>query len=268
MTTINVKNLSRSFGKTPILKDISLQAEDSTIYGLAGLNGAGKTTLIRILLGILRKDGGSVEVCGFDPWLHQQEYYRIIGAALESDGFFGNLSIMDNLKIFAEAKKVKWEDAEKYLNDYWRGTDIFSMDMGTNVGADGNRPVPVSTNIVDNGNRLAPVTPKKVKYLSRGQRVQCGLCRAFLGWPRICFLDEPTVSLDIKAYEHLKYLVREAKSRGSTILISSHQLELIDDLCDRVGLLRDGHLEELNKGDRKFSDVIKDIYRYYCVFKG
>jgi ABC-2 type transport system ATP-binding protein len=241
MAIINVKNLSRSFGKTPILKDIFLQAEESTIYGLAGLNGAGKTTLIRILLGLLRKGGGTAEVGGFDPWRHQKEYYRMIGVALESDGFFGNLDVRENLKIFAEAKGVKWENAEKYLENYWGGTDIF-------LGADGNR--------------LAPAGAKKIKFMSRGQRVQCGLCRAFLGWPRVCFLDEPTVSLDIKAYEHLKYLAREAKSRGATILISSHQLELIDDLCDRVGLLRDGCIEELDKGDRRFSDVIKDIYKY------
>jgi ABC-2 type transport system ATP-binding protein len=231
MAIINVKNLSRSFGKIPILKDISLQAGESTIYGLAGLNGAGKTTLIRILLGLLRRDGGSVEVAGFDPWLHQQEYYRTIGAALESDGFFGNLDVRENLKIFAEAKGVKWGDAEKYLEKYWGGTDILK-------------------------------SSRKVKFLSRGQKVQCGLCRAFLGWPRVCFLDEPTVSLDIKAYEHLKYIAREAKSRSATILISSHQLELIDDLCDRVGLLRDGCIEELNRGENKFSDIIKDIYKY------
>jgi len=230
MPAIDVKNLSRSFGKKPILKDISLQAGDGSIYGLVGLNGAGKTTLIRILLGLLKKDGGSVAVNGHDPWRHQPELYRTLGVALESDGFCGNLTVRDNLRIFAEAKGVPRSDADKYFEEYWGKTDIFKAD-------------------------------RKVKFLSRGQRVQCGLCRAFLGWPKVYFFDEPVVSLDFWAYEHFKGMAKEAKSRGSTMLISSHQLETIDDLCDRVGLLKDGELQEIDRAEQSFSDAIKTIYR-------
>jgi ABC-type multidrug transport system ATPase subunit len=227
---LQVKNLSRSFGDVSVLKDISLQLEGGAVYGLVGLNGAGKTTFIRVLLGLLRKGGGSVEVAGFDPWRHQPEFYRLVGVALESDGFFGNLTVRENLRIFAQARGIPPEGADRYFEEHWGGTDIF---------------------------RLA----KKIKFLSRGQRVQCGLCRAFLGWPRALFFDEPTVSLDFLAYEHFKKMVREAKSRGAALLISSHQLEVIDDLCDRVGLLRNGYLEEICKGSgQDFSDVVKDIY--------
>jgi len=229
-TIINVKNLKRSFGANPILKDISLQAGDGSIYGLVGLNGAGKTTLIRVLLGLLQKDGGELTVGGYDPWRHQPEYYRTIGVALESDGFCGNLTVRDNLRIFASAKGIGWADAEKYLEEYWGGTDIFKTD-------------------------------RKVKFLSRGQRVQCGLCRAFLGWPKVYFFDEPVVSLDFWAYEHFKKMAGEAKSRGAALLISSHQLETIDDLCGRAGLLKDGVLQEINKTGLSFSETIKNIYR-------
>ena len=226
MAIIDVQNLSRSFGKNPILKDISLRVDESTIYGLVGLNGAGKTTLIRILLGLLRKDGGGATVGGFDPWRHRPEYYRITGVTLESDGFCGNLGVRDNLKVFAAAKGIPWSGAEKYFKEYWGDTDIFTAE-------------------------------RKVKFLSRGQRVQCGLCRAFLGWPKVFFLDEPAVSLDIKAYEHFKQLAREAKARGSALLISSHQLETIDDLCDRVGLLRDGKIVELDKSKSQVEWTIR-----------
>lgn len=230
MTAIDVKNLCRSFGKKPILKDISLQVGDGSIYGLVGLNGAGKTTLIRILLGLLRRDGGAAAVNGFDPWRHQAEFYKTIGVALEGDGFCGNLTVGDNLKIFAAAKGVAWAEAERYLEEYWGGTEIIT-------------------------------SAKKVKFLSRGQKVQCGLCRAFLGWPKACFFDEPVVSLDFWAYEHFKTLAREAKSRGAALFISSHQLEIIDDLCDRVGLLKDGCLQEIPKSEQGFSEPIKNIYR-------
>jgi len=214
---IDVKNLNRSFGKNPILKNISLQVEEGCIYGLVGLNGTGKTTLIRILLGLIRKDGGSAAVGGFDPWRHQAEYYRTVGVALESDGFCGNLGVRDNLRLFAAAKGIAWSDAEKYFEEYWGQTDIFTA-------------------------------RRKVKFLSRGQRVQCGLCRAFLGWPKVFFFDEPAVSLDIRAYGHFKRMAREARTRGAAILISSHQLETIDDLCDRAGLLTDGEINEIGKG--------------------
>jgi ABC-type multidrug transport system ATPase subunit len=217
MAIIDVTNLRRSFGKSQVLRDVSLRVGSGSVYGLVGLNGAGKTTLIRALLGLIRRDGGSVSVCGFDPWRHEPEFYRTAGATLESDGFCGNLGVRDNLRVFAAAKGIPWGEAERYFGEYWGGTDIY----GSN---------------------------RKVKYLSRGQRTQCGLARAFLGWPKVYFFDEPVVSLDIKAYGHFKSMVREAKSRGAAALISSHQLETIDELCDRAGLLRDGAIEELDWG--------------------
>jgi len=217
MAIIDVADLRRSFGKSQVLKDVSLRIGSGSVYGLVGLNGAGKTTLIRVLLGLIRRDGGSVSVCGFDPWRHETAFYRAAGVTLESDGFCGNLGVRDNLRLFAAAKGVPWGEAERYFGEYWAGTDIYG-------------------------------STRKVKYLSRGQRTQCGLARAFLGWPRVYFFDEPVVSLDIKAYGHFKAMVMEAKSRGAAAVVSSHQLEAIDDLCDRAGLLRDGAIEELDRG--------------------
>jgi ABC-type multidrug transport system ATPase subunit len=132
--------------------------------------------------------------------------------------------------IFAETKGICRNTAEHYFAEYWGKTEIFS-------------------------------STRKVKFLSRGQKVQCGLCRAFLGWPKVYFFDEPVVSLDFRAYEHFKMLVREAKSRGAALLISSHQLEMIDDLCDRVGLLKDGVLHEISRVEQSFSDTVKAVYR-------
>lgn len=226
MAYIDVKSLSRSFGKSSILKDVSLQIDKGSIYGLVGLNGAGKTTLIRILLGLLKKDGGELSIGGFDPWKHQTGFYRRAGVVLENDGFWGNMNVRDNLRIFAAAKKIPWSTAEEYFREYWGDSEIYSTD-------------------------------RKVKFLSRGQKMQCGLCRAYMGWPDICVLDEPVVSLDLKAYEHFKAIAREARSRGAVQLISSHQLETIDDLCDRVGLLRNGMVEELDRGSAKQVWVIR-----------
>jgi ABC-2 type transport system ATP-binding protein len=91
---------------------------------------------------------------------------------------------------------------------------------------------------------------KKVKHLSRGQRVQCGLCRAFLGWPEVFLFDEPTVALDVEAYDHFCMMTREAKRRGAAMLISSHQLATIEELCDVVGLLDNKQLHAMETRQR------------------
>ncbi|NLP03158.1 MAG: ABC transporter ATP-binding protein [Fibrobacter sp.] len=213
---ITAENIWKSFGKYSILEDLSLQVDEGLVYGLVGLNGAGKTTLLRLLLGNLRADSGNISVRGFNPWEHREEFYRGIGVVLEHDGFWGNLTVRENLSIYAAAKGISAAEAESYFAEYWKDTDIFN-------------------------------SKKKVKYLSRGQKMQCAICRAFLGWPKVLFLDEPVVALDITAYDHFCRMVREARDRGAAMIISSHQLEIIDKLCGRIGVLRDKHLVELNR---------------------
>ena len=216
---IDVKKVSKSFGKQPVLQDLSLEILEGDVYGLVGLNGAGKTTLIRLLLGILKPGGGSIVVLGRDPWSHDAALNRRLGVVLEHDGFWGNLTFEQNLRIFAAAKNVPWQEAGRYLEEHWSGTALYN-------------------------------NKKAVKFYSRGQRMQCAICRAFLGKPDIFFFDEPVVALDVGAYEHFGGLVRAARERGATFLISSHQLDAIDDLCNRVGALRDKQIVELTKTGR------------------
>ena len=207
-------NISKSYGKYSILENLSVEIDSGTVYGLVGLNGAGKTTLLRLLLGILSPDGGRIIVAGKNPWKHQQTLYQKTGVVLEHDGFWGNLTVRQNLSIYASAKGVSKKMTKAYFDEFWKDTDIYKSD-------------------------------KKVKHLSRGQKMQCALCRAFLGWPTVFFLDEPALALDVTAYEHFCSLVKAARDRGAVLVISSHQLDTINDLCDRVGVLRDKTLNEL-----------------------
>jgi ABC-type multidrug transport system ATPase subunit len=216
-TVIKLNELKKKFGNHSVLNGVSLQIDKSVAYGLVGLNGAGKTTLLRLMLGILKPDYGTVTVNGFNPWTHKVDFYTRLGVVLEHDGFWGNLTIKENLKIFSAAKKLKWTETENYITQFWGDTVIASSD-------------------------------KKVKYLSRGQRVQCSLCRAFLGWPDVLLLDEPAVALDMTAYAHFRKIVNNARDRGAAVIISSHQLDTIDDLCDRVGNLSSGILADLQCG--------------------
>ncbi len=214
---ITASNIFKSFGKYHIIDSLSVQIEAGQVYGLVGLNGAGKTTLLRLLLGILKPDRGTIEVLGGTPWRHEDNFYRQCGVVLESDGFWGNLTAAENCAIYASAKGISPRALTEYLAAFWKDNDLFT------------------------GN-------KKVKHFSRGQRMQCALCRAFIGAPRVCFLDEPALALDLNAYDHFKLLVNNARGRGATLIISSHQLDTIDELCDRVGILRDGNLLEIDRG--------------------
>jgi ABC-2 type transport system ATP-binding protein len=213
---ITIDALSKSFGKHLILDNLSLSVGQGERYGLVGLNGAGKTTLIRLLLGVLEPTQGALSVLGCDPWLHEAALFRRMGVVLEHDGFWGNLTFEQNMKIFAGARGIAWKETQSYLEERWGNTTLFR-------------------------------NPKPVKQFSRGQRMQCALARAFLGNPQLFFFDEPAVALDVDAYEHFKTLVLAAGERGATFLISSHQLDAIDDLCNRVGILRERCITELEE---------------------
>ncbi|MCX7725438.1 MAG: ABC transporter ATP-binding protein [Chitinispirillaceae bacterium] len=213
-------NLKKSFGSHKVINDLSLTLPEKCVFGLVGLNGAGKTTLLRLLLGILKADSGTIEIMGKNPIRHESDFYKKCGVVLESDGFWGNLDFWENCLIYAKAKGISERELRDYLDRYWKDTEIFS-------------------------------SKKKIKYFSRGQRMQCALCRAFMGNPSVLFLDEPAIALDLNAYTHFKNLVIEARNRGATIIISSHQLDTIDELCDRVGILKDGKLTELRAESEK-----------------
>ncbi len=210
-----IEELTKRFGAHTVLNGVGLCLDPGTVFGLVGLNGAGKTTLIRILLGLMRRDGGRCGLLGFDPLDHPRELFRRMGVVLEHSGFYGNLSLMDNLRFYARAKGISEAALHEYLDKWWEGTDIRHK-------------------------------KGKVKFFSRGQKMQCGLCRAFLGSPDIFLLDEPAVALDVSAYDHFCSMVRDAGKRGAVVIISSHQFDTIEELCDRIGILENGRISMLD----------------------
>jgi ABC-type multidrug transport system ATPase subunit len=220
--SIRIEGLSKQFTARTVLSDCSVTIPKGMVFGLVGRNGAGKTTFIRIVLGLLKQDAGSISVLGCSPWQHEAALYRRLGVVLENDGFAPNLTLRENIKLFASAKNISWADVQAYIAASWNNTFI------ENEFAAGRT---------------------KVKYLSRGQKVQSGICRAFLGNPDVLVLDEPTVALDVDAYDHVCNLIRTARERGAAVLISSHQLSAIEDVCDTVGILHNGKLTMLDTGD-------------------
>jgi ABC-2 type transport system ATP-binding protein len=252
-----VEHISRSFGKNVIFEDCSFSVETGSIFGLVGLNGSGKTTLIRMLLGLLKPGRGTIFVLGYNPWKHETTLFKKLGVILEHDGFAGNLTVADNVSLFAKAKGLGTQQVRSYIEDNWKSTFLYDEFF--------------------NGK-------KKVKHLSRGQKMQCAICRAFLPAPLVYFFDEPTVALDVDAIDHFYSLVRKARMNGATVLISSHQLSAIEDLCDTVGMLnsrnvsivktsgRDGRTESWmvrcdGDADARFGAVIEDVCGLPAVFR-
>ncbi len=214
MSVLSASSLARSFAGTRVLTQIDMQLDRGTVHGLVGLNGAGKTTLIRLILGILRPDTGTVRVLGFDPWRHCPAMYRRMGVVLEHDGFWGTMTFRQNMRVYAGARGIGTADLERYLSEWWQASGLVDCS-------------------------------RKARHFSRGQRMQCALCRAFLAWPEVVLLDEPTVGLDVDSYEHFGALVREARRRGSAVVVSSHQLDTIESLCDQVSVLEGGVLQSV-----------------------
>jgi ABC-2 type transport system ATP-binding protein len=226
---IIVNDCSKRFGKNIVFDQCSLAVKEGSIFGLVGLNGAGKTTLIRLLAGLLKPDAGNVTMLDSIPWNHEEQFYKRLGIVLENDGFSGNMNLVDNLMFFAVAKGLTWPAVENYVHEFWKDTFI--------------------------ENELHKPS-KKVKHLSRGQKMQCGLCRAFLGWPNVYLFDEPTVALDVEAYDHFCGIARYAQKRGGTMLISSHQLSFVEELCDTIAILDNKKLHPLQDG----SDGIEQAF--------
>ena len=233
--TICLKNINKRYNNKKVLDSISLTLQPGTTFGLIGLNGAGKTTLIRILLGLVNAESGTCNILGMNPANHKKQFYRRVGVVLEHNGFFGNLTVQENLSFFSEARGISYKDMNEYFQCYWAHSSI---------GKD----------------------TRKIKYYSRGQKMQCALCRAFLGWPEIFMLDEPAVALDIQAYDHFCNLVHIAHSQNATVIISSHQLDAIEELCTSIGILENGKLKviDLNNLEQKQSKrkwLIKSNYK-------
>jgi ABC-2 type transport system ATP-binding protein len=207
---VEVEGLTKNYGRLRALNEISFSVDEGEVFGFLGPNGAGKTTTIRVLLGLLRPDGGSVKIGGHDCWTDHAGASRQFGATLEQPGFYGYLSGRDNLRQFA---RMLGPVDEKQIGEL---LDLVGM---TERGDD------------------------KVKRYSMGMRQRLALAQALLGGPRVLVLDEPTNGLDPNGIHGLRILLRKlATEQGLTIFFSSHLLSEVEELCDRVVVLHRGEV--------------------------
>lgn len=211
-TLIRATGLSKAFGHTQALADVSLQVDSGEIYGLVGPDGAGKTTLIRLLCGALHPDGGQAELAGLDVARHVERAREQIGYLAQRFSLYEDLTVLENLQFFAEVR-----------------------------GLPTGRWVPRSQEILEFVG-LAAFGQRRAGQLSGGMKQKLGLALALINEPRILLLDEPTTGVDPVTRQDFWRLILPLAHAGSlAVLVSTPYMDEAM-RCSRVGFLRSGHL--------------------------
>ncbi len=209
-TAVDARAIAKRFGELSALRDVSVTAHAGEIRGLLGPNGAGKTTLLRILLGLVRRDAGDIWLFGRELPPRAERVPDGVAAVFEHPGFYPYLSGTRNLSLLARMDGRPVEDAARA-----RAIER----VGLTTAAD-----------------------RRVDGYSAGMRQRLGLAAALLRGPRLLLLDEPTSALDPAGARDVRELVRELAAAGVAIVISSHDLVEVEELCTSVTILRAGEL--------------------------
>lgn len=215
---LRVKNLTKKFGTRVAVNDLSFDVFQGEIFGFLGPNGAGKTTALRMITGLAKPDSGNVIICGKSLKRHFEKAIENVGGIIENPEMYKNLTGMDNLKYFACLHK----------------------------GVTKERIEEVAT-IVGLSDRLKD----KVKTYSLGMKQRLGIAQALLHRPKLLILDEPTNGLDPAGIiEMRRFLKQTAIKEGIGILVSSHNLSEMELMCDTIGIISGGHLENIRAIDQ------------------
>jgi len=209
---IEARNLTKRYDGTAVVKSISFEVARGEIFGLLGPNGAGKTTTILMLLGLSDISDGAARVLGHDPVRDPLAVKRRVGYLPDQVGFYDNLTAANNLRYTGRLIGLAPAEREARIGDAL-----------SNVG-------------------LADVAEHAVGTFSRGMRQRLGLAEILMKDAQIAILDEPTSGLDPQATAELLDMIRNLKHRGVSVLLSSHLLERVQSVCDRVALFNEGRI--------------------------
>ena len=209
---IDTNELTKSYDGATVVDRLNLQVGENEIFGLLGPNGAGKTTSILMMLGLTEPSAGTVSVCGFNPTREPLKVKRIVGYLPEEVGFYDNLTSAENLRFIAELNGIEPAEAEKRIDE--------ALEM---VGLTEQRDL--TTN-----------------KFSRGMRQRLGIADVLIKQPKLVILDEPTSGLDPKGINQLLDLIAGLPARGTTVLLSSHQLYQVQRVCHSIGILSKGKM--------------------------
>jgi ABC-2 type transport system ATP-binding protein len=224
MNVIEIKNLTKSYGKARGIIDVSFNVEEGEIFGFIGPNGAGKSTTIRTLLSLIYPTSGSAEIFGKDCIKFAPDIAREIGYLPSEVFYYDKMKVIDLLNYSASFYK---KDCSKRIKDL---AEIMDLDL-----------------------------KKRIEDLSFGNKKKVGIVQALLHEPKLIILDEPTSGLDPLMQQKFFDLLLEENKKGSTILLSSHVLSEVQRLCSRVAIIKEGKIIKVEK----MSNLTENNYKKF-----
>ena len=220
-TIISVKNLVKDYGSFKAVKDISFDVYEGEIFGLLGPNGAGKSTTLEIMETLRKKTSGEVVIAGFNLDKQPEEIKKIIGVQLQTSGFYPGLNLIELINLFCGLYN----------------TPVNPMELLKKVN-------------------LEDKAKNKAKELSGGQKQRFSIATTLINKPTIIFLDEPTTGLDPQARRNLWGLIKEIRSSGTTVIITTHYMDEAEQLCDRIAIMDEGKLIKLDSPDKMIDELV------------
>lgn len=236
MNAVEIKNLTKKFGEKTAVNNINLEIKDGELFGLLGINGAGKTTTLRILSCLSKATSGEAFIYGKSVSENASEVKQMINISTQETAVAPNLTVRENLifiaGIYGYSKSERIKKADNMINDF----------------------------------SLSEVSGKKAKLLSGGWQRRLSIAMALITEPKVLFLDEPTLGLDVLARRELWSIISKLKGR-ITIILTTHYLEEAEALSDRIAIMTDGNIKALgtaqelkdSAGCEKFEDAFIKI---------
>ncbi|WP_033343902.1 ABC transporter ATP-binding protein [Catenuloplanes japonicus] len=207
MSVIELRNLTKRYGDTVAVRDVSLTVEAGEIFGIIGPNGAGKTTTVEMAAGLRRPDGGTVRVLGLDPRTDGRDLRREVGMQLQEAALPDKIRVGEAMRLYASfyPRPADWREL----------LDVLGLGEKQNTA---------------------------FAKLSGGQKQRLSIALALIGNPRVAFLDELTTGLDPAARRETWDLIESVRNRGVTVVLVSHFMEEVDRLCDRIAIIEGGRV--------------------------
>ncbi len=236
-TILELKNLTKSFGRTKAVTDLSFKIEKGHVYGILGPNGSGKSTTLGMVLNVINVTSGTFE--WFSGQMQTHDALKKVGAIIESPNFYPNMSALDNLKLVCKIKEISEDNIENVLHT----VELFDRQHD------------------------------HFKTYSLGMKQRLAIASALLNNPEILILDEPTNGLDPKGIHQIREIIKKIAENGTTILLASHLLDEVEKICTHVVVIRKGvklyagRVDEMNASFGYIEAMVEDTQAFISFIK-